>query len=103
MSEYERVSEIDFGLEMLVYESKSIYPLEAVSSLECSDSDGVFYLPVIPDYVTGIEKITGSLDGYSTRQELLSCVGRCWDLAVEHINKQGKNRRTSEELPHHSG
>ncbi len=85
MSEYERVSELDFGLEMLVYESKSIYPLEAISSIECSDSDGVFYLPVIPDYVTGIEKITGSLDGYSTRQELLSCVGRCWDLATANI------------------
>lgn len=85
MSKHVRVSELAFGLEMLVYESKSIYPLEAISSIEFTDSDGIFYLPVIPDYITGIEKITGSLDGYSTRQELLSCVGRCWDLATEHI------------------
>ncbi|NQY49730.1 MAG: hypothetical protein HRT50_11630 [Colwellia sp.] len=91
MSKHVRVSELDFGLEMLVYDSKSIYPLEAASSVEFTDDKGVFYAPIIPDYVTGIEKITGSLDGYNTRQELLSCVGRCWDLAVEHINNQGKN------------
>ncbi|WP_057831284.1 hypothetical protein [Colwellia sp. TT2012] len=102
MHKYERISELDFGLEMLVYESKSIYPLEAVSSVEFTDDDGVFYAPIIPDYVTGIEKITGSLDGYNTRQELLSCVGRCWDLAIEDIKKQSNNQRTSEELPHHS-
>lgn len=90
MSKHVRVSELDFGLEMLVYESKSFYPLEAVSSLECSDAKGIFYIPVIPDYVYGTEKITGSLDGYNTRQELLSCIGRCWDLAIEHINKQCK-------------
>lgn len=85
MSKYVRVSELDFGLEMLVYESKSIYPLEAISSIECSDSKGVFYLPVISDYVTGTEKVTGSLDGYETRKELLSCVGHCWDLATAHV------------------
>jgi hypothetical protein len=85
MSKHVRVSELAFGLEMLVYESKSIYPLEAVSSIELTDSNGVFYLPVIPDYVTGIEKITGYLEGYSTRQELLSCVGHCWDLAMADV------------------
>jgi hypothetical protein len=85
MNNHLRVSELDFGLEMLVYESKDIYPLEAVSSIECSDANGVFYIPVIADYVYGIEKITGSLDGYSTRLELLSCIGRCWDLATAHI------------------
>jgi hypothetical protein len=85
MSKHVRVSELDFGLEMLVYESKSIYPLEAVSSIEFTDSDGKFYLPVIPDYVYGTEKITGSLNGYSTRKELLSCVGHCWDLATAHV------------------
>lgn len=88
MSKHVRVSELDFGLEMLAYESKSIYPMEAVSSIKYSDSDGVFYIPVIPDYVSGTEKITGSPNGYITRQELLSCVGRCWDLAVEHIKNQ---------------
>ncbi|MBL4569521.1 MAG: hypothetical protein JKY69_07865 [Flavobacteriaceae bacterium] len=85
MSKYVRVSELDFGLEMLVYESKSIYPLEVVSSIEFTDSIGMFYLPVIPDYVTGIEKITGSFDGYTTRKELLACVGRCWDLAMADV------------------
>ncbi len=85
MAEYVRVTELDFGLEMLVYESKSIYPLEAVSSIECTDSDGMFYLPAIPDYVTGIDKVTGSRDGYETRKELLSCVGHCWDLATAHV------------------
>jgi hypothetical protein len=85
MSEYVRVSELDFGLEMLVYQSKSIYPLEAVSSIEFTDSDGIFYLPVIPDYVYGTEKITGSTNGYTTRKELLACIGHCWDLASAHV------------------
>ncbi|MBL4568741.1 MAG: hypothetical protein JKY69_03500 [Flavobacteriaceae bacterium] len=85
MSRPIQVSELDFGLEMLVYESKSIYPLEAVSSIEFTDSDGVFYLPVIPDYVTGIEKTTGSRNGYTTRKELLACIGHCWDLATAHV------------------
>ncbi len=85
MADYVRVTELDFGLEMLVYESKSIYPLEAVSSIEFTDSKGIFYLPTIPDYVTGIDKITGSLDGYETRKELLACVGQCWDLATAHV------------------
>lgn len=92
MSKHVRVSELDFGLEMLVYESKSIYPLEAVSSLECSDSDGVFYVPVIPDYVTGINKITGSSDGYETRKALLACVGHCWDLATAHVKYEVLDR-----------
>jgi len=91
MSKQVRVSELEFGLEMLAYESKGFYPLEAVSSIQASDNNGVFYVPLIKDYVAGIEKITGSLDGYTTRQELLSCVGRCWDLAGEHISKQGIN------------
>lgn len=84
MSNHTRISELDFGLEMLVYESKNTYPLEAVSSVQASDENGVFYVPIITDYITGIEKVTGSLDGYSTRQELLSCVGHCWDLAITH-------------------
>jgi len=86
MSKHERVSELDFGLEMLAYESKSIYPLEDVSSIESSDSNGTFYTPLIFDYVTGNEKVTGCLNGYSTRKELLACIGECWDLAIIHIN-----------------
>ena len=85
MTKAVRVSELDFGLEMLIYESKSIYPLEVVSSIEFTDSNGIFYSPVISDYVTGIEKITGSLDGYTTRKELLACIGHCWDLATAHV------------------
>ena len=41
--------------------------------------------PVIPDYVTGIEKITGSHNGYTTRKALLACVGHCWDLATAEV------------------
>ncbi len=87
MSKHVRVSELEFGLEILAYESKNIYPLEVISSIQASDKKGIFYVPLITDYVTGIEKITGSLDGYSTRKELLSCVGRCWDLAIAHTKQ----------------
>ncbi len=84
MVDYTRVSNLDFGLEMLVHEMKGTYPLEAVTSLECTDDKGGFYVPAIPNYVTGQLMVTGDFDGYETREALLSCVGQCWDLALNH-------------------
>lgn len=84
MLEHTRVSALDFGLEMLVHEIKGTYPLEVITSLECVDSEGKFYVPAIPNYITGQLMVTGDVDGYETREALLSCVGRCWDLALNH-------------------
>lgn len=84
MVDYTRISEFDFGLEMLVHEMKGTYPLEAVTSIEFTDNKGIFYAPAIPNYVTGQLMITGEVDGYEKREDLLSCVGRCWDLALNH-------------------
>ena len=35
-----RVTELEFGQEMLTWDSKGIYPLEMVSSLVCKDNKG---------------------------------------------------------------
>jgi hypothetical protein len=93
MTEHKRVTELAFGLEILKWSDRGVYPLEMVSSIEFTDSEGIFYAPCIEVYagIGGAEKpetvITGSGDGYETRQELLSCVGHCWDLAIEHFKK----------------
>lgn len=93
MSKHLRVSELEFGMEILKWSNAGVYPLEMVSSIEYTDNKGVFYLPCIEVYagLAGSEElrtvITGSCDGYETRKELLSCVGHCWDLAAAHIKR----------------
>jgi hypothetical protein len=69
-----KVSEIDFGIAMIVLESKSLNPFSEINILK---RDGLFY-PTIRDYV-GDEIFTG--DGYSTMQDTLACVGRSYDSA----------------------
>ncbi len=86
MTDYTRVSELDFGLMMLTWSDHDVYPLEVVSSVEFTDAKGAFYLPVIPRYqpesLDSVILITGSFDGYISKLDLMSCIGRCWDLAL---------------------
>lgn len=79
------ISEVEFGLEMLCYETNEIYPLEAVSSLKLEDEHGVFYVPQINSYTTDESFITGAAIGYPNREELLRCIGRCWDAADSFV------------------
>lgn len=76
-----RVSELDFGLAMLLYSSKGIYPLEVVSAIV---HEGSFF-PCIRDYIEDENFYTGPDQGYSNREQLLRCVGRCWDKAELHV------------------
>ncbi len=83
-----RITELEFGQKMLEWESKRIYPLESVASVKFEDKQGIFYVPTINDYVTHELYITGNPDGYESREQLLRCVGRCWDLAEADLAKR---------------
>jgi len=76
------IEELAFGQEMLLWDYKGTYPLEAVTVIEYTDDDGIFYLPGIPDYVNGKTLVTGNRDGYESREQLMRCVGRAWDKAI---------------------
>ena len=85
----ERVSELDFGYAMLTYDSKGQYPLEYVSFITGEDKQGKFYWPLINDYCDfEQEYFTGTENGYSTREQALRCVGRCWDKALSDIERR---------------
>jgi len=85
---YRRLSELEFGEQMLVWLSWDVYPLEQISSIEFTDDKGVFYAPALALYddTHTLEKpevvITGNGDGYTSREQLMRCVGRCWDKAL---------------------
>lgn len=91
MVEYKRITELEFGYEMLIWKTKGTYPLEAVSSIEFEDDNGIFFAPAIQNYVSGETQITGNGDGYKTREQLMKCVGRCWDKAEKEVAKTVKN------------
>ena len=81
----EHISELEFGYEMLVWDGKNTYPLEAVSVRIYEDADGEFYSPSIQKYTGDGSQwyVTGNPDGYETREQTMRCVGRCWDKALK--------------------
>ena len=86
--QYRRLTELEFGEQMLIWLSWDVYPLEMVSSIEFTDNKGIFYAPALALYDdTHMLKepavvITGNSDGYTSREQLMRCVGRCWDKAL---------------------
>lgn len=94
---HERISELEFGYEMLVWHGKGTYPLEAISPRICEDAKGVFYVPAIPKYSGDGSQYytTGNLDGYETREQLLRCVGRCWDKAEKDLARKMAEHKDS--------
>jgi hypothetical protein len=94
--EYERITELEFGYEMLTWDSKGTYPLEAVSSIAYEDDLGEFYAPAIQNYVTGETMITGDVDGYNNRESLMRCIGRCWDKAERNVTQKMKESKKEE-------
>jgi hypothetical protein len=63
-----RVSELEFGQMMGIHQAKGIYPLEAVSISTQQTKAGIFYWPVITDYIDGKLLITGDFSGYPSRE-----------------------------------
>jgi hypothetical protein len=92
-NKYRRLTELEFGEQMLTWLSWDVYPLEKISSIEFTDSKGVFYAPALELYDETYQRdqletvITGSGDGYETREQLMRCVGRCWDKALAERGK----------------
>jgi hypothetical protein len=87
----ERVTELEFGREMLLWDYKGHYPLEAISIIIFTDQLGEFYLPGIRDYCYHeVTLVAGSKDGYTSREQALRCAGRCWDKALAARNLPGE-------------
>jgi len=88
------VSEEEFGLAMLAHDC---YPLEAVSCVKDEDDKGVYYIPVVDENSwTDQELMTGNRNGYANREQLMRCIGRCWDkgeAAEAKIIADGEARR----------
>jgi len=85
LSKYKRLSALEFGYEMLTWDSKGTYPLEAVTSIKAEDAKGIFFVPAIQNYVTGQTMITGHSEGYESREKLMTCIGKCWDEAEQDV------------------
>ncbi|QQX80817.1 hypothetical protein JK628_02795 [Shewanella sp. KX20019] len=82
-----RVTDLEFGYMMINH--KNCYPLEVVGSVKAEDEQGVFYFPTVTNYSEwdGQQYITGNKDGYKNREQLLKCIGRCWDKVEADIEK----------------
>lgn len=78
------VSELEFGYAMMGH--KNQYPLEVVSCVNDVDERGQYYIPIVTQYVDYEQELsTGNRDGYANREQLMRCVGRCWDKAEKDI------------------
>lgn len=78
------VSPLEFGQAMISY--KSAYPLEVVGCVSGKDERGDYYFPICAFYGSEHkELISGSIDGFGNREELLRYVGKCWDLAEKEL------------------
>jgi len=89
------VSELEFGLIMLGH--KNTYPLEVVSAILGQDENGKYFIPCTSDYVDFEQNfITGNENGYESREQLMRCIGRCWDKAEAHQKKLLDNHEVLE-------
>jgi len=88
------VSELEFGQAMIAH--KDAYPLEVVSAVIGSDENGQYYIPVVRQYSSKQELITGKEGGYENREQLCRCFGRCWDKAekdyLERLERNTQKR-----------
>ncbi len=85
------VSELEFGYAMIGH--KNQYPLEVVSCINDKDERGQYYIPIVSQYVDFEQDLmTGNRDGYTSREQLMRCVGRCWDKAEKDLAKRAAER-----------
>lgn len=91
-----QVPELEFGNMMALWSVKGTYPLEAVSLIRYEDKDAVFWQPAVMDYgslnIMENRLTTGCRDGYTTREQALRCIGRCWDKAEADTDKTVSKR-----------
>jgi len=85
---YRQLSELEFGLALLEWKSLGVYPMEMVAAIEFTDDKGIFWAPALElyDKTHKLKEpevvITGNGNGYKNREQMLRCVGRCWDKAI---------------------
>jgi len=81
-----KMSEMNFGYEIISHEDNGSSDLGSVDVVMCSTANGVVFVPTIRNYV--YSNVMYVSDGYQSREEALRCVGRCWDLAHFDVIRQ---------------
>lgn len=90
MSKYKHLSALEFGYEMLTWDSKWIYPLENVTLIKVDAEIGVFYVPAIQGYMTVETMVTAPSDGYKSQEKLMNYIGKCWDEDEQDVIRKIK-------------
>jgi hypothetical protein len=85
---YKQVTPLELGMELLVWEGKDHAPLEVMTFLKKKNKSGVFYIPMVQNYVYGHLMHSGDKNGYLTEEAAQSFVFECMRLAEADVKKR---------------